>query len=165
MHSWHAFMLHFCYLWILYSKRSYAYLYHPIYIYSLNMLGCSIYLQMYIYIYTHICVYKYTHAPRKYNTQHCPTSSLYLCAVQNIDCLVTTYIFLTPYIYYLHTFHSVPIYDSLHSVPIYEMRTYLGHLTPPAMPFSTGIIDDKPMDLLQFLPNFSNKPKYHIKIH
>ena len=45
------------------------------------MLGCSMNLQMYIYIYTHICVYKYTHAPRKYNTQHYPTSSLYLCAV------------------------------------------------------------------------------------
>ena len=61
MHSWHAFMLHFCYLWILYSKRSYAYLYHPIYIYSLNMLGCSIYLQMYIYIYTRIYAYINTH--------------------------------------------------------------------------------------------------------
>lgn len=29
--------------------------------------------------------------------------------------LITAYILLTPYINYLHMFHSVPIYDSLHS--------------------------------------------------
>ena len=33
--------------------------------------------------------------------------------------LITAYILLTPYINYLHMFHSVPIYDSLRTLPIY----------------------------------------------
>ena len=105
-----------------------AYLCIPAYLYNPKhcMLECSMYLYVcvYIYIYTYTCTYTYTYTHTHtyiyiyifnmlpgYNTQLVLYCTYLQCSIYIGPS--TTCILHTPYIYYLHTFHSAPVYDSL----------------------------------------------------
>ena len=94
-HSLCAFMLHCCYLSIIYSKRTCAYLYNSI----CYVLGCSMYLQIYIYIHTDI---------HSLNIMPNPLYT-YLQGSVYIHCFITTYttcILYTPSIHPTYTAYT-----------------------------------------------------------
>jgi len=108
-HSLCAFMLHCCYLSIIYSKRTCAYLYNSI----CYVLGCSMYLQIYIYIHTDIHslnimpnpLYLYTYLQGSVYI-HCFITT-YITCILYTPSIHPTYTAYTCFIAYLFTTHCI----------------------------------------------------------